>query len=211
MNVFSNLRYKVSNWWNKIDYVEIECSLSQEIIRIPRKYVSIGFETEDNKVLTLKDIKKAGYNISSIYPRLALYSPEYWTLYVPKDITYQKQGWFEYPLKKLNYNQLNNSYFQKLLCNQDIKYIGCYGKWYRSVLGFFKTKPYVEIYRSNWVLNVPWESKELFNVGTINSEQAVYCNKNKSMIEIRWTKESIKVFDSNNKKYYTYKDLIVKP
>lgn len=212
MKLFS----KISNWWNKIGYVKIVSFNTNNIIKIPRKYVSIGFETEDNKTITLKDIKdlKRGYfNIVEIYPRLVLTHPEKWTVYIPKIMKYEDLGWFEKRSVKIGSN-FNRGFFLGFLNHQDINYMICYGKWYRSFISFWKIKPYISLNRSNRCVVFPWgEDTKIKDFGFVNKEQAVSFKdvNGIGVFEIRWTKEAIKVFDENGEKYTTYEDLIIKP
>lgn len=212
MSLFS----KISNWWNKIGYIKIVSYNTDNIIKIPRKYVSIGYETEDNKIITLKDIKdlKRGFfNIKEIYPRLVLIHPETWTVYIPKIGYYEDLGWFERRSLKVGSN-FNRGFFFGFFNHQDIDHITCYGKWYRSFIDInVKFKPYAMFNRSNKCIVVPWNDYKLEDFGLVNKEQAVsYKDVNGvGVFEIRWTKDSIKVFDENNEKYTTYEDLIIKP
>lgn len=212
MKLFS----KISNWWNKIGYVKIVSFNTNNIIKIPRKYVSIGFETEDNKTITLKDIKdlKIGYfNITEIYPRLVLTHPEKWTVYIPKIMKYEDLGWFEQRSVKIGSN-FNRGFFLGFFNHQDIDRMICYGNWYRSFISFWKTKPYISVNRSSRCVVFPWgKDTEIKDFGFINKEQAVSFKdiNGVGVFEIRWTKEAIKVFNKNNEKYFTYKDLIIKP
>lgn len=198
----------LSNWWNKIDYIELYFFNSNNFIRIPRKYVSIGYETENVKILNLKDIKILSknwfLNIKDIYPRLVLINPETWILYLHKiKIDYKNTGYFESDYVKIK-SSFNLNFYLNMFNNQDINYIKCYGKWYRRLISLSKCKSYI--------LVVPWNILELKNFNKINKEQAVsYRNLvNKDEFEIRWTKEAIKVFSINNEKYTTYKNLINK-
>mgnify|MGYP004532213061 CR=1 FL=1 len=212
MNLFS----KISNWWNKIGYVKIVSFNTNNIIKIPRKYVSIGFETEDNKTVTLKDIKdfKRGYfNITEIYPRLVLTHPEKWVVYISKIMKYEDLGWFEKRSAKMGSN-FNRGFFLGFFNHQDIDYMICYGNWYRSFISFCKTKPYISLNRSSRCIVFPWgEDTEIKDFGFVNKEQAVSFRdiNGVGIFEIRWTKEAIKVFDENNEEYFTYQNLIIKP
>lgn len=210
MNIFKRL----SNWWNKIGYIKIVSFNTNNVIKIPRKYVSIGYETEDNKTITLKDIKdlKKGYfNITEIYPRLVLTHPEKWTVYIPKLTDYNDLGWFEPTRVKVG-SDFNRGFFLGFLNHQDIDFIACFGKWYRSKLSFWKSKPYIVPTRSSRVIVVPWDNDELKDFGYINKEQAVSFKdvNGVGVFEIRWTKDAIKVFDENKERYTTYEDLITK-
>lgn len=211
MSLFS----KISNWWNKIGYIKIVSYNTGNIIKIPRKYVSIGYETEDCKLITLKDIKDTKrnfFNIKEIYPRIVLTHPEKWTIYIPKIGRYEDFGWFEKRILKVGSN-FNRGFFLGYFSHQDINYINCSGKWYRSFISFWKSKPYITLNRSSKSIVFPWDSVELKDFGLINKEQAVsYKDVNGvGVFEIRWTKEAIKVFDENGEKYTTYEDLIIKP
>lgn len=202
---------KLSNWWNKIGYIKIISFNTSNIIEIPRKYVSIGYETENNKTITLKDIKdlKRGYfNITEIYPRLVLTHPEKWTVYIPK-ANYNDLRWFESTISKVGSN-FNRGFFLGFFNHQDIDFIQCYGKWYRSILIFWKTN--MAFTRKSKTIVVPWDDTELKDFGYINKEQAVAFKdvNGVGVFEIRWTKDAIKVFDENKERYTTYEDLLIK-
>lgn len=216
---------KILNWWNGLDYIELEFDHNNVKVRIPRKYVKIGPESDTNTV-TLKDIKKAGYYINNIYPRLVISHPETWSLLVPKSFDNKKMGPFENPYRNLG-TGFSNNLFKSCLLDQDIKYIACYGKWFRTLLGIFKTKPYVEIYRSNWILNVPWDTATLDKSDNIvaNKEQAVVVRHITTQevkrgqefnylgyveFEIRWGFQSISAFKKNKERFYTWKDITTK-
>jgi hypothetical protein len=205
---------RLSNWWNQIGYIKIVSFNTYNIIKIPRKYVSIGYETEDNKTVTLKDIndlKRDYFNISEIYPRLVLTHPEKWTVYIPKIGKYEDLGWFESRSIKVGSN-FNRGFFLGFLNHQDVNFITCFGKWYRGILTFWRTKPYIIPTRSRKVMVVPWEDEELKDYGCVNKQQAVAFKdvNGVGVFEIRWTKDAIKVFDENKDKYTTYEDLIIK-
>lgn len=210
MSLFS----RISNWWNKIGYIKITSFNTKNTIKIPRKYVSIGYETEDNKIITLKDLKdlKTGFfNIKEIYPRLVLTHPETWTVYIPKLTKYEDLGWFEKRVVKVGSN-FNRGFFLGYFNHQDIDYIQCFGKWYRGFIDIWKYKPYVMFNRSNRCIVVPWDQYKLEDFGLVNKEQAVSFKdvNGVGVFEIRWTKETIKVFDENKERYTTYEDLIIK-
>ena len=207
---FNEILERLSDWWNQIAYIKIYF-YDNVSIKIPRKYVSIGFETENVKVITLKDIKKYEFNIKEIYPRLVLSNYQKWTVYLSKVGSYEDLGWFE-PRSINIKNCLDLDYFKKLLYKQHIDYIVCYGRWYRGFIKIRKTKPYVYLDRFSKVIRVPKDNIELdieSFINFANKEQAVSL-RNNNEFEIRWTKKAIEIFKENKEKYKTYKNLIPK-